>query len=228
MKHILKTLVVLTALTTTIASCKKLALQKDYDYNASVYSSQVNQTLWDFMNTRSDLFSSLMNALNYVDPNATGIKKTYMTPQSGTTFLLLTNSALTDITNTNSYWYKNLRYSTDSAKWVLHGSDWSQYNKDTITEVLKYHVIKGDYSLKNVGGVPIWVPTYALSATNDSAYINLQLTPDRNAYFYINAYTGSPTGNTKARTPDLHLNGGVIVHVMDTYMQEPPKSAVHN
>ena len=151
MKHIFKTLVVLTVLTTTIASCKKLALQKDYDYSSSVYSSQVNQSLWDFMNTRSDLFSSLMNALNYVDPNATGIKKTYMAPQSGTTFLLLTNSALTDITNTNSYWYKNLRYSTDSAKWVLRGSDWSQYNKDTITEVLKYHVIKGDYS-KECGG----------------------------------------------------------------------------
>jgi len=215
-------------LVTAIASCKKLDLQKDYNYNASVYSSQINQSLWEFMNARSDLFSSLTNALTYVDPNATGIKKTYMTPQSGTTFLLLTNSALTDITNTGSYWYKNLRYSTDSAKWILHGSDWSQYNKDTITEVLKYHVIKGDYSLRNIGGVPVWAPTYALSATNDSAYLNLQLTPDRSAFFYINAYTGSPTGNTKPRTPDLHLNGGVIVHVMDSYMQEPPKSALHN
>lgn len=228
MKHISKILLVLIVLTITITSCKKLALQKDYEYNASIYSSQVNQSLWEFMNTRSDLFSGLISALTYVDPNATGVKKIYMAPSSGTTFLLLTNAALTDITNTSSYWYKNLRYSTDSAKWILRGSDWSQYSKDTITELLKYHVLKGDYSLKNVGGVPLWAPTYAVSATNDSAYVNLQLTPDRNAYFYINAYAGSPTGNTKPRTPDLHLNGGVIVHVMDSYMQEPPKTAVHN
>lgn len=231
MKRIFPALIIL-GIAVSMASCEKLSLQKDYKYNPSVFSTTIDMTVWDFMNSRKDLFSGMLSAISYVDsdPQYADVKKLFTEPAPNTTFLLLTNTALIDMEDANSYYSKIKWTDTDPASPTynqqLPGSDWSQYSKSAIADLLKYHVLKGNYELKVINSVAKWVPTYALSTTNDSAYVNLFLVASRDAYLNINSYTGAPAGTgIRPRTPDLHCKNGVV-HVMDRFFYQPTKKAI--
>lgn len=234
MKKILQILAALSVVIVTFTACEKLSLQKKYKYKSSRFDPNVDQTVWEFMNTRKELFSGLIEAIEYASSDAKNadVKKLYMQPEANSTYMLLTDNALINLEDGNSYYSKMKRLDTDptsptNGQWVLAGTDWSQYSKDTIAELLKYHVLKGNFELKNLNSRPIWAPSYAVSATNDSAYMNLYLEASRDGFFNINGYPGSPTGATiRPRTPDLHLKGAVIVNVMDRFMYEPTRKAI--
>ena len=53
----------------------------------------------------------------------------------------------------------------------LRGSDWSQYSRDTIANLLRYHVMKGTQTYSTLNSAPKWVETFASNATNDSAKV---------------------------------------------------------
>ena len=68
-------------------SCNKL--QDGFDYNKSFYDTELNKSVMDFMLSRTDIFSGMLAAIDYVDQDAaySDVKQMYGT--TGNTFLLL-------------------------------------------------------------------------------------------------------------------------------------------
>lgn len=219
-----------------ITGCDKL--QDGYDYEQSFYDNKLNMSVMDFMQSRPELFSGMLAAINYVDqdPNYADVKQMYSS--DGNTFLLLHNNALTNLEDANSYWVLNKVLGPDpnnpSVMVLQRGSDWSQYHRDTIANMLRYHVLKGKHTYSTLNSTPRWVETFAMSATNDSAKVYLYLENVREANLRVNNYVGLPTNykgtnvswaNIAPRTPDLHATNG-IVHVMNRFFIQPTREAI--
>ena len=220
------------------AGCDKL--QDGYDYEHSYYSTELNMSVMEFMQSRRDMFSGMLAAIDYVDqdPAYKNVKEMYST--SGNTFLLLHNNALTNLEDANSYWSLNKVVGPDpgnpSQTITMKGSDWAQYPRDTIANLLRYHVLKGTHTYSTLNSTPKWVETFAMSPTNDSAKVYIYLENVREANLRLNNYTGLPTvykgttinwTNIAPRTPDLHATNGVV-HVMNRFLFQPTKEAIKN
>ena len=221
-----------------LSGCKKL--QDGYDYKQSFYETDIKMSVMDFMKSRTDMFSGMLAAIEYVDadPAYKDVKAMYST--TGNTFLLLHNNALTNLEDGNSYWVLNQVKRPDpgnpSQTITQRGSDWSQYHRDTIANLLRYHVLKGTHTYATLNSTPKWVETFAMSSTNDSAKVYLYLENVREANLRVNNYTGLPTiykgvnvnwANIAPRTPDLHATNG-IVHVMNRFMFQPTREAIQS
>ena len=223
----------------SLAGCKKL--QDGFDYHHSYYDTDLKMSVWDFMQSRKDMFSGMLAAIDYVDkdPNYADVKKMYSS--TGNTFLLLHNNALINLEDANSYWSLNMVMGPDpnnpSQTISMKGSDWSQYPRDTIANLLRYHVMKGKQTYETLNSTPRWVETMAMSETNDSAKIFVYLENVREANLRLNNYVGVPTkykginvswANLAPRTPDLHATQDNIVHVMNRWLLQPTREAIKN
>jgi len=212
------------------AACDKLPLQKNDKYVQSFYDSNINMNVMDFMKSRPDLFSGMLEAIEYVDkdPNYKDIKPLYTA--TGNTYLLLTNSATNDIESANSYFSRNQFIDKDPTSPTYNlpvkGSDWSQYSVERIAIWLRYHVLKGTYDYKRLNSIGKWVDTYGLTPTNDSAKVWIFMQASREGALYVNNYVGG-TGNGSPRTPDLHATNGVV-HVWDRYFTAPTRKDIIN
>ncbi|SMC69633.1 Fasciclin domain-containing protein [Pedobacter nyackensis] len=214
------------------AACEKLPLQKNEKYEPSHYDSNVHMSVVDFMNSRPDMFSGMIDAIEYVDkdPNYKDVKQLYT--QSGNTYLLLHNNATTNIEDANSYFSLNKFLDKDPTSptynQTVKGSAWSQYPVDRIANMLRYHVLKGAQDFDAIGkGGNKWVDTYALSSTNDSAKVYMMMEPTRDGGLFINNYLNPVIAKLKPRTPDLHATNGVI-HVMTRFITQPKRSDIIN
>lgn len=207
--------------------CNKL--QDGYDYNRSFYDTELNKSVIEFMESRTDIFSGMLAAINYVDqdPAYSDVKAMYST--TGNTFLLLHNNSLTNLEDANSYWVLN-------KVGGQRGSDWSQYDRAVVADMLRYHVMKGEHTYATLNSTPKWVETFALSTTNDTAMVYVYLENVREANLRLNNYVGIPTvyqgttinwTNIAPRTPDLHATNG-IVHVMNRFLFQPSREAIDN
>lgn len=226
------------AVSLAFSGCKKL--QDGYDYNPSYYSTELNMSVLDFMQSRKDIFSGMLAAIEYVDqdPNFKDVKQMYSS--TGNTFLLFHNTALTNLEDATSYFSVNTVMGPNpdnpSQTISMKGSDWSQYPRDTIAKLLRYHVLKGEHTYETLDSRPKWVETFAMSATNDSAKVYLYLENVREANLRINNYVGLPATykgvsmgwvNHAPRTPGLHASNG-IVHVLNKWFILPSRAAILN
>jgi uncharacterized surface protein with fasciclin (FAS1) repeats len=216
-----------------------LDLQENYDYKHSYYSTRLNQSALEFMESRPDLFSGMMDAIRYVEDIEPGIRQMYTDKDN--TYLLLTNDALTNLEQTYSYFRMNTilipnpedESETPEMIWG-NATLWSQYDKTRILEFLKYHVIKGRWGYEELGASKEWHDTYA---SGDTTKIYLSVTNDRYGYLEVNNYvgvpsiypwyTGSATNNRtwtaiRPRTPNLQATNGVV-HVMDRWVFPPTR-----
>ena len=231
-------LVVLALVFGSLVFCGCNKLQDGYEYNASYYDTNLNMSVLDFMKSRPDMFSGMLAAINYVDqdPAYSDVKKMYSS--TGNTFLLLHNTALINLEDANSYWVLNKVLAPDpnnpSQTILQRGSDWSQYNRDSIANMLRYHVLKGTQTYSTLSSIPKWVETFAMSPANDSAKVYVYLENVREANLRVNNYVGLPTvykgvtvswANIAPRTPDLHATNGVV-HVMNRFFIQPTKLAI--
>lgn len=218
--------------------CNKL--QDGYDYRQSFYDTKLNKSVMDFMQSRTDIFSGMLAAIEYVDADAAykDVKEMYAT--TGNTFLLLHNNALTNLEDANSYWSLNKVMGPNpdnpSQQILMKGSDWSQYDRAVVADLLRYHVMKGEHTYATLNSTPKWVETFASSASNDSAKIFVYLENVREANLRLNNYVGVPTiyqgtsvnwTNIAPRTPDLHATNGVV-HVMNRFLFQPTREAIGN
>lgn len=235
-KSLIAILIILCGLSYT--GCNKL--QDGYDYHPSFYDTKLNKSVMDFMESRTDIFSGMLAAIDYVDqdPAFKDVKQMYGT--NGNTFLLLHNNALTNLEDANSYWSLNKVMGPDpnnpSQQIPMKGSDWSQYDRAQVADMLRYHVLKGEHTYATLNSTPKWVETFASSATNDTALVYIYLENVREANLRLNNYVGIPTvyqgtvvswTNIAPRTPDLHATNGVV-HVMNRFLFQPTKDAIEN
>lgn len=220
------------------SGCDKL--QDGFDYNPSFYNTELNMSVLEFMESRKDIFSGMLAAIEYVDgdPAFKDVKEMYSS--TGNTFLLFHNTALTNLVDASSYWSVNRVMGPNpenpSQSILMRGSDWSQYPRDSVALLLRFHVLKGRHTYETLNARPKWVETFAMSATNDSAKVYLYLENVREANLRINNYIGLPTRykgvtmgwvNNAPRTPDLRATNGVV-HVMNKWFILPTRVAIMN
>ena len=86
-----------------IASCELLGLDYqdsyDYDYNAGMPSNKIDMSAFEFIKSRTDIFSLLEEAILYA-----GVENEFK--QSGMTYLLPTNTAFNSETSTDLSYFQ--------------------------------------------------------------------------------------------------------------------------
>lgn len=229
-----KLLIPLFAALVILAGCEiaGLEFQKNFDFDDSVRSSKINLNAYEFMKSRPDLFSSMLEAVEY-----TGMAEEYAKP--GRTFLFLTNRALADDTYTPSgssvmgsyfacYKIPNPNYDpADPAKGpqLLTPDSWDVYPVDRVKEFLKYHIVNEEVTYRNAKAFPNFYESLAYKGNNDTMMVNIYLVNDRYATLRINNFPGSRKTDLAPRTGGLDCTNGVV-HVLDDFLLPPTKAAL--
>lgn len=244
--------IILVATSLTFVGCDKL--QGKFKYRTSFIETRLNMSALQFMESRRDAFSGMLAAIEYVDqdPAYRDVKQMYTSP--GNTYLLLHNDALINPDIATAYWNVNRVMGPNpenpSQMVSTRASDWSQYPRDTVALLLRYHVAKGIHTIETLSSTRRWVETFASSPTNDSALVHFVLessipapgTQANNANIgniRVNSYVGHPAtykgvtmgwnviANVTPRTPDLRPTNGVI-HVMNRWFILPTRNIISN
>jgi len=206
----------------SFTSCQLFGLdvQKKYDFdeNAGILSNELNMSVWEFVNSRPDLFSTLIEAVKY-----TGLEDQYN--QNNSTYMVLTNAAFTSYLTRNPLPNPNFDPQDSIANpRFMPAFSIDQMPKEKITQLLLYHMVKGAYSWHNLPPVPTW---YDTNAAADTAKVNLYLMKnDRFPTIGFNAFSTHYQNPVLARTTNLKANNGSFVHVLDAYLDYPTRAAL--
>lgn len=206
-----------------------LDLQKDFKFESGLRDNSINMNALEFMKSRKDLFSSMIEAVTYA-----GLTDEYSKPDR--TFLLLTNRALSDETYfptapsvMGSYFacnqVPNANYSaTDPTKGprMLTPDSWSVYPVDRVKAFLQYHIISEPVSYYNAKTYATFYKSLAYKSAGDTTMVSFHLVNDRNATFLVNGFTGSRKVDLSPRTGGIICTNGVI-HVLDDFIIPPTK-----
>ncbi len=221
---------VLSAFIVTGCDIAGMQLQKDFKYDASIRDSKINMNALEFMKSRKDLFSSMIEAVTYA-----GMADEYTKPDR--TFLLLTNRALSDETYfptppavMGSYFgcnqIPNPNYSaTDPTKGpkTLTPDSWNVYPVEIVKQFLMYHIVSEPVSFRNAKAYAVFYKSIAYQGASDTTMVSFNLVNDRNATFRVNSFTGSRKVDLAPRTAGIDCSNGVI-HVLDDFIIPPTKS----
>lgn len=208
-----------------IASCELLGLDYqdsyDYDYSAGMPSNKIDMSAFEFIKSRTDIFSLLEEAILYA-----GVENEFK--QSGVTYLLPTNTAFNSETSTDLSYFQThqLTYIDEETGELVSYAPISMtaYPKEQVKEFLLYHIVKGKYTFTNLPAEPTWFETVA---TADTAKINMYLLKDRNPNIVFNNFDGHYKSSIKPRTSNLYNADGSYMHVMDSWWICPTKEQLN-
>ena len=208
-----------------IASCELLGLDYqdsyDYDYSAGMPSNKIDMSAFEFIKSRTDIFSLLEEAILYA-----GVENEFK--QSGVTYLLPTNTAFNSETSTDLSYFQThqLTYIDEETGELVSYAPISMtaYPKEQVKEFLLYHIVKGKYTFTNLPAEPTWFETVA---TADTAKINMYLLKDRNPNIVFNNFDGHYKSSIKPRTSNLYNADGSYMHVMDSFLDSPTKEQLN-
>ena len=208
-----------------IASCELLGLDYqdsyDYDYNAGMPSNKIDMSAFEFIKSRTDIFSLLEEAILYA-----GVENEFK--QSGVTYLLPTNTAFNSETSTDLSYFQThqLTYIDEETGELVSYAPISMtaYPKEQVKEFLLYQIVKGKYTFTNLPAEPTWFETVA---TADTAKINMYLLKDRNPNIVFNNFDGHYKSSIKPRTSNLYNADGSYMHVMDSWLDRPTKEQLN-
>lgn len=219
--------IALAVVTVMITACEKLPLQKSKEYETSFYQNNLNKSVLDFMESRPDIFTGMLDAIDYVDedPAFSDVKQAYQSQDN--TFLLLADQATITLPSTTSYFGVNLVDDDNNpATPLAAATSWRQYPREQIANLLRYHIVKGRKDFPNLSSTPRWFDSFAISSTNDSAKVRMVMTNNRDGDLRLNDYVGAPAV-TLPRTPNLYATNGVV-HVLNVYLRQPTRLAITN
>lgn len=226
---IFKYFIGLSLLCFSFSSCTLFGLdfQNDEDYESKKADNKINMTVWEFIQSRPDIFSTLIEGIEYA-----GIEDLYK--EYGNTHILLTNDALSS--GSNCFWRKNPVILLGTTKAVT-ATAWDQYDKKVVKELLTYHIIKGEWSYFNLDSSDRWVETYGegkfsydkdgQTQKGDTAVMCIKVGYDRNLPLQLNNFEWNIRGLLAAssgscRTTNIHARDGYI-HVSDWWQPRPTR-----
>lgn len=113
-------------------------LQKDYDYEGEPLNPNINMTAWEFMQSRPDIFSRMIEAVEYAE-----MRDFYTQTDRKYTYLFLNNTAMENFL----------------AKYGA--GDFIGVDVEKVRKLLLYHIIVGEYHAynKKLPIEPIYVKT---------------------------------------------------------------------
>jgi hypothetical protein len=137
MKKIFNKFFGLMLLAIACISCD-LELQTSYDYQPASLDPHTGLTAWEYMNSRPDVFSILIDAVEYA-----GMEDYYSQTDSTLTYLLINNQGMEN-------------YVASRGLSAITGA-----GVDKVRKLLQYHIIKGEYHAynKKLPVEPIYVKT---------------------------------------------------------------------
>ena len=109
-----------------LTGCDGLPLQKSFDYDGEAIDPYVYMTAMDWLESKGEQFSVMVEAIKYAE-----MTSYYTQTDTKYTFLVIQNTALKAWANTNG------------------GLTISNVEKTKVQNLLKYHIIKGQYSSYN-------------------------------------------------------------------------------
>ena len=157
-----KITLVLLALPFLFTSCELLGLDYqdsyDYDYDAGMPSNKIDMSAFEFIQSRTDIFSLLGEAILYA-----GVENEFK--RSGVTYLLPTNTAFNSETSTDLSYFQThqLTYIDDETGEPVSYAPISMtaYPKEQVKEFLLYHIVQGKYTFTNLPAESTWFETIA-------------------------------------------------------------------
>lgn len=208
--------IITVSISLLLSSCTLFGydLQEDYKYNAHTLNRQTNKTVMEYLQSRPDIFSSMLQAIQYA-----GLDTLYA--KTGNTYLLLTNNSLSNLENKSSYFYLNKVVNPAAPTTKIFGSSWNNYDTTIVREFLKYHVVKGTFSFNQLTATRVWASTYA---TGDTCKMSFVLLNDANGLINIQNNSDNVNFNSiSPRTAAIECTNSGAVHVMDKYVNPPSK-----
>ena len=221
----------------SLASCNLLGLdyQENHDYQSRIRPNTINMNVWEYINSRKDIFSTLLDGIEYAE-----IDKSVFA-ENENTYLLLTNTALSDWeANGNCYWsrYKvNVEY--EGVTSLIRATTWKQYTKKQVRELILYHILKGEWSYHNISTDTKWYETKGegkftyidksgQTLSGDTATVSLVIRMVREAPIQANNWVWNyrgVLGETSASFTSTNIkatNG--YVHVTNYFLDRPTRS----
>lgn len=185
----------------------------EYDYKVGVPDNRVNLKTLDFIKSRPDLFSLLLEAIEYADA-------TTLYAEANATYILPTNTAFNSETATDRSYFQTNRilFIVDGEPVLIVPSSMTSYPKEQVKEFLLYHTIKGKHTWSNLPASPTWYDTFASA---DTAKVNMYLIKDRNPNIAFNDFSGHYKANIRPRTSNLLSSEGAYLHVLDSWLDRP-------
>lgn len=215
MKKIKFLFIVLIAPLSMMWGCELVGLdlqeKYDYDANAGLRSNELNKTVWEFLNSRTDEFSLMIEGIEYAE-----LTDKYNEPNS--TYMALTNIAVTSYFISKPLTVDPLGVPTSYAVSL------TQFPKEVVQEFLLYHIAKGAYTWNNLPPVPTWYDTYASA---DTAKVNLYLMKnDRSPTIGFNDFATHYKAGIRARSTNLKSTSGSYVHALDSWLDYPTRATL--
>lgn len=184
-----------------------------YDYEIGMPDNHVHLKTLEFIKSRPDLFSLLLEAIEYAD-----ITSFYS--DANATYILPTNTAFNSETAADLSYFQThkLEYVENGNVLYVAPSSMSSYPKEQVKEFLLFHIVKGKHTWSNLPASPTWFETFAQA---DTAKVNLYLIKDRNPNIAFNDFSGHYKSNIRPRTSNLLSDEGAYIHVVDSWLDRP-------
>lgn len=215
------------ALGCAMTSCEMFGLDYqdpyEYDYEAGIPSNKIGMSTYDFIVSRSDLFSVLADAIEYAE-----MEDYYR--MGDCTYILPTNTAFNSETSTDLSYFQTHQIpdggvdETTGEPTTYAPSSMRAYPKEQVKEFLLYHIVKGQYTHTNLPASPTWYETYASA---DTAMVNMYIYKDRNPNTTFNNFDGHYKASIKPRTGNLYSSDGSYVHVIESWLDRPTKEQLN-
>ena len=207
---------------TMFAGCNLFGLDVqqsfEYDYEAGIKSNELNCTVWEFLEARRSDFRLFMEGIEYV-----GLEQMYN--ESDATYIVLRNNAFTNVntstaaSNPGPGFFVKYPLLGQNGEWYTPTS-LRDYPKETVRQLLLYHIVKGAWSWPNLPASPTWYPTYA---DGETAFLNLYLSKSSPPNVRFNDVPGMLPAGITARTTNLKASSGAYVHVLEyRCLDQPP------
>lgn len=222
----IKKVLILLSFPLVLTSCEVFGLDfqdsYDFDYGAGIPDNKVNMSTYNFIKSRPDIFSLLLEAITYAEV------ENYFR-QNNVTYLLPTNQAFNSETESDKSYFQThpISYIDEVTGELVSYAPISMtaYPKVDVQEFLYYHIVKGSYTFTNLPAEPTWYDTFAAA---DTAKVNLYLLKDRNPNIVFNNFDGHYKGTIKPRTANLYsTTDGSYIHVLDSWLDRPTKDQIH-
>lgn len=221
----IKLMIALIAFPVLFTGCELFGLdlqeKYEYDYNIGMPSNKINQSTFDFIESRSDIFSLLHEAIVYA-----GLESEYRLPD--VTYILPANKAFDSETESDKSYFQTHKLSyfdSELGEEVEYAPiSMTAYPKEQVREFLLYHIVKGKYTHSNLPAEPTWYPTHAAA---DTAMLNMYILKDRTPNIVFNNFDGHFKSTIKPRTSNLLSDEGSYIHVLESWMDRPTKSQLN-
>jgi hypothetical protein len=227
-------IVVLATSTMFLTSCKKLALQRDYDRVPDTVDAHVNMNAWEYLVKRAkgttsadQIWARFYEAIVY-----SGIDTTEYT-KPNRTFIFLNTEAITRVSTANPP-------SGDVGFWGAYqvagknATKWADYPKDFVKSYLQYLIIEGvydHYSLPPINAVEVTTLAPAGSLTTLPAGVTRTaawpFTPNPTSKMTLKVLNSSPSNTSdypivlnesrNVRTSSILATNGSI-HAIDRFL----------